>query len=131
MVTDPIADFIIRIKNGSDANKATVVVSHSKLIESIAHALKKAGYISSIETKKDGSSHNILEIGLVYMDTEPRIHGVERISKPSRRIYQRSGDIRIFRSGFGNTVFSTPKGIMIDMEAKKNKVGGEVLFKIW
>jgi small subunit ribosomal protein S8 len=60
-----------------------------------------------------------------------RVNGVERISKLSKRIYQRSSDIRVFRSGFGNTFLSTPKGVMTDMEAKKNKVGGEVLFRIW
>ena len=70
-------------------------------------------------------------LGLVTFETGPRIHGVERISKPSRRIYQKSTDIRMYRSGFGNTFLSTPKGILIDEEAKKFKVGGEVLFKIW
>jgi len=131
MVTDPIADFIIRIKNGSDAKKPSISISYSKVIESIAHTLKKAGYVSTIETKKAEDSFPTLEVGLVYHDEQPRVHGVERISKSSRRIYQKSGDIRTFRSGFGNTVLSTSKGIMIDMDAKKNKVGGEILFKIW
>jgi small subunit ribosomal protein S8 len=128
MISDPISDFIIRIKNGSSARKATVVVSDSKFAENIAHLLKKAGYISSVEKDKEKRE---LMLGLVYFDGEPRIHGVERISKPSKRMYQKSRDIRSFKSGFGNVIYSTPKGIMTDIEAKKSKVGGEILFRIW
>ncbi len=130
MVTDPISDFITRLKNSSDAKKPFAIVSYSKYAENLAHALKKAGYVSSIE-KKGKPFTRELEIGLVYFATGARIHGVERISKSSRRIYLKSNDIRSYRSGFGNTFFSTPKGIMTDVEAKKNNVGGEVLFKIW
>lgn len=128
MVTDPISDLIIRIKNGSDANKASVAVVSSKFAENVAHTLKKAGYLSSVEKSK---TRREIELGLVYFDGEPRIHGVERLSKPSRRLYQKAGDIRSFRSGFGNLVLSTSKGVMTDMEAKKQKLGGEILFKIW
>ncbi len=128
MVTDPISDLIIRIKNASDAKKPSVAVTQTKLTENIAHALKKSGYLTSVEKNKDTREINL---GIVYFEGEPRVHGVERISKSSRRIYLKSNDIRVFRSGFGNTFLSTPKGIMIDMDAKKQKVGGEVLFKIW
>lgn len=130
MTTDLVSDFITRLKNASMAGKPSVVVSYSKFADSIAHALKKAGYVDTIE--KDGKLFSReLKIGLVYFDTGARIHGVERISKPSRRIYQKSSDIRMFRSGFGNTFLSTPKGVLVDTDAKKFKVGGEVLFKIW
>jgi small subunit ribosomal protein S8 len=131
MVTDPISDLIIRIQNGSAAKKAKVAVIHSKFAENVAHALKKAGYVSTIEKRNTKTFAKELELGLVYTDGEPRVHGVERISKPSLRVYQKSSDIRMYRSGFGNTFLSTPKGIMADTEAKKHKVGGEVLFKIW
>ncbi len=130
MVTDPISDFIIRIKNSSDAKKPFVIVSYSKFAENIAHALKKAGYISTVE-KKGKVFTRELELGLIYMDYGPRIRGAERISKPSRRVYLKAEDIRMYRSGFGNSFISTSKGIMTDVEAKKNKVGGEILFKIW
>lgn len=129
MVTDPISDLIIRLKNASDAKKPSVTVLYSKFAENIAHLLKKAGYVSSVEKAKKGTRE--LELGIVYIDGVARIHGVERISKPSRRIYQKYGDIRVYRSGYGNSVLSTPKGIMTDMEAKRSKVGGEVLFRIW
>ncbi len=130
MVTDPISNLIVSIKNGSDAGKASITVPYSALKESIAHVLAKGGYVSNIE-KKGKKVIKTLEIGLVYLGDEPRVHGVDRISKPSRRIYQKANDIRMFKSGFGNTVISTPKGVLLDIDAKKNKVGGEVLFKIW
>lgn len=128
MVTDPISDLIIRIKNGSDVGKASVSVVNSKFAENVAHALKKAGYLSSVEKGKDRGE---LTLGLVYFESSPRIHGVERVSKPSMRMYQKSRDIRTYKSGFGNIILSTPKGILTDVEARKLKVGGEVLFKIW
>lgn len=131
MVTDPISDFIIRLKNASMAGKPSVEVSYSRFAESVAHALKKAGYISSID-KKGKPFTRSLTLGLVYFDNAvARVNGVERVSKPSRRIYQKYSDIRTVRSGFGNSFLSTPKGVLVDQEAKRQKVGGEVLFKIW
>lgn len=130
MVTDPISDLIIRLQNASAAGKDAVSVIYSQFAENVAHALKKAGYVSTVE-KVGKPFTKELKLGLVYFEKNPRVNGVERISKPSRRVYQKYTDIRTYRSGFGNTFFSTPKGIMTDTEAKKNKVGGEVLFKIW
>ena len=130
MVTDPIADLITRLKNGSDVNKDTVVVASSKFVENVAHALKKAGYITTV-TKKGTKFNKDLHLGLSYTEGSPRIHGCEKISRSSRRIYEKSLDIRSYRNGFGNTFYSTPKGILTDIEAKKLKVGGEVLFRIW
>lgn len=130
MVTDPISDFITRIKNASDARKEIVSVPYSSLKENIAHALIKGGYINSV-TVNGKQVSKTLDISINYINKSPRINGVQRISKPSRRIYQGSKDIRMFKSGFGNTVLSTPAGILLDADAKKQKVGGEVLFKIW
>lgn len=128
MISDPISDLIIRVKNGSDAGKAVVAVTDSKFAENVAHLLKKAGYLSSVTKDKENRK---LMLGIVYFEDEPRIHGVERISKLSKRMYQKSRDIRSFKSGFGNVIYSTPKGILTDVEAKKLKVGGEILFRIW
>jgi small subunit ribosomal protein S8 len=105
-------------------------VPYSALKENIAHTLVKGGYIISTESKGK-KIDKIIEITLNYAGNEPRVHGVDRISKPSRRIYQRSKDIRMFKSGYGNFILSTPQGILLDIDAKKAKVGGEVLFKIW
>jgi small subunit ribosomal protein S8 len=140
MVTDPIADFITRIKNASAAKKASVSMPYSTLKESIAHVLNKAGYVKTVESKGK-KIVKTLEVELAYIPApasaganvigEPVVHGVDRVSKPSRRIYQKAKDIRPFKNGFGNVVLSTPKGIMLDVDARKQKVGGEVLFKIW
>jgi small subunit ribosomal protein S8 len=130
MVTDPISDLIVRIQNGSRAGKPSVTLRYSKFADNVAHALKKAGYISTVEKKGKPITEELV-LGLVVGEGGPRIHGVERVSKPSRRIYQKYSDIRTYRSGFGNVFFSTPKGVLPDMEAKKFKVGGEVLFRIW
>lgn len=130
MVTDPIADFIVRIKNAGDAGKASISVPYSSLKENIAHALMKGGYISAIEIKGK-KIDKTLEIVISYIGNEPRVKGFDRVSKPSRRIYQKAKDIRVWKSGFGNFVLSTPQGVFLDMDAKKSKVGGEVLFKIW
>lgn len=130
MVTDPISNFITTLRNASDARKESISVPYSVLKESIAHVLAKGGYVSTIE-KKGKKAEKTLEVGLVYIGDEPRVHGVDRISKPSRRIYQKAKDLRMFKSGFGNTVISTPKGVLLDVDAKKHKVGGEILFKIW
>jgi small subunit ribosomal protein S8 len=131
MVTDLIADLIIRLKNASDAKKPLVQMPYSKYAENVAHALKKAGYVESVTTTGKLFDRS-LEIGLLYYaGSGARIHGVDRISKPSRRVYQKATDIRTYRSGFGNTFLSTPKGVIVDEDARKLKVGGEVLFKIW
>lgn len=130
MVSDPISDLIVRINNASMTRKTSISVPYSTLKESIAHVLLKGGYVSSVEVKGK-KVVKTLEIGLVYLGTEPRVHGVDRISKSSRRIYQKAKDIRPFRSGYGNYILSTPKGVLSDVDAKKLKVGGEVLFKIW
>jgi small subunit ribosomal protein S8 len=134
MVTDPIADFITRLKNASDAKKASMSLPYSTLKDSIAHALHKAGYIKAVESKGK-KIEKTLEIELAYVggntNGEPVVKGVDRVSKPSRRMYQKAKDIRPFKNGFGNIVLSTPKGILLDSDAKKLKVGGEILFKIW
>ncbi|MDO8575342.1 MAG: 30S ribosomal protein S8 [bacterium] len=133
MVTDKISDLIIRIKNASEAGKDIVSTSHSKYAESIARALLSAGYVKSVEAKGKGVAKT-LEIGVLYNDSTPkvaRIHGVERISRISKRIYHQSRDIRSYKNGFGSVIYSTPKGILTDSEAKKQNVGGEILFRIW
>jgi small subunit ribosomal protein S8 len=130
MITDPIADFIVRIKNAGDAGKDTVLVPYSRLKESIATVLEKQGFLKSV-TKKGKKVNKFLEIGLIYNGNTPKVQGVLRVSHLSKRVYQKARDIRSFRSGFGNIILSTPKGILTDVEARKHNVGGEVLFKIW
>ena len=129
MVTDKIGDLIIQLKNAGFAGKESIVVYGSKNKEAILDALVKAGYLKSASKKKNS---RMVEITLAYKtDKTPRITGVQRVSKNSRRIYSAASDIRPFKNGFGSIIFSTSNGILTDKEAFKQKVGGEVLFKIW
>lgn len=130
MVTDPIADMIIRLKNASAAGKATVTVPYSKIKMSIAELLEKEGFVKSV-AKKGKKVGKLIEIGLVYEDGEAKVHDVERVSKFSRRIYQKAKMLRPYKSGYGLLVLTTPKGILSDKEAREQNVGGEALFKIW
>jgi len=128
MVTDPVSDLIIQIKNAGKVRKESVLLPYSKLKEAIANVLVAEGYLKSASKKKTSP---ILEVVLNYHNGEPKIKEVQRISKPSRRIYKGFEDIHPMKGGFGKTIFSTPKGILTDRQAIKEKVGGEVLFKIW
>lgn len=127
---DPIADMLIRIKNAGTAGKTVTEMPYSKLKEAIAVVLFKKGYIASYE-KKGKKVQKTLEVGIIYDGKKPRIAGVSRMSKPSRRLYMKAEEIKKIKNGYGLLVMSTPKGIMTGDEARKALVGGEALFKIW
>lgn len=127
---DPIADMIVRIKNATEQKKESVVFPCSKLKLAIADALFKDGFIKSFG-KKGKKIAKFIEVGLIYENGVSRIHGVERVSKTSKRIYNKAGDIKKVKGGMGAMVLSTPKGVMTDRLAREANVGGEVLFKIW
>ena len=127
---DPISDMIVRIKNATDSKKESVVFPYSKLKLAIADTLFKAGLIKSFG-KKGKKIAKFIEVVLIYEDGVSKISGVERVSKTSKRVYQKSKEIRRVKSGLGSLILSTPKGIMTDREAKDAGVGGEALFKIW
>ncbi|MEK7192605.1 MAG: 30S ribosomal protein S8 [Patescibacteria group bacterium] len=130
MVTDPIGDFIIRIKNASARGLASTVVPNSDLKSRIADKLVEVGYLKSA-SKKGKKVRKYLELELAYKDKLPNVHDVKRISKPGKRIYQGVDELSGVMSGYGVMIVSTPKGIMTDKDARKRKVGGEVLFAIW
>ena len=127
---DPIADMIVRIKNAGDSGKESVVFPYSKVKKAILDALLKAGYIKSFG-KKGKKVVKWIEVVLMYDGTTPRISGVSRVSKTSKRIYYGVADIRKVKNGMGALILSTPKGILTDKLAKEAGVGGEALFKIW
>ncbi len=127
---DPISDMIVRIKNASDSKKESVVFPYSKLKLAILDVLFKEGLIKSFG-KKGKKIAKFIEVGLVYENGSPKIKGVERVSKTSKRVYQKSKDVKKVKSGIGNLILSTPKGIMTDKQAREENVGGEALFKIW
>ena len=121
---------IIMLKNGSLANKESVVLPYSKMKNAIGECLKKEGYVADV-AKKVRKGQPVLEVNLVYVDKKPKITEVERVSKQSRRVYFGVKDIHSVRSGAGLLVLSTPKGILSGKDARKEQVGGEVLFKIY
>ena len=118
---DTISNFIIKLKNASNASHEEVSVPYSNLKLSIAEVLKKEGFIRGVEKKSDR----------VIIMEKPKVKGVNRISKPSKRVYQKAGEIRGVKSGYGALIISTSKGVMTGREAKKMKLGGEPLFSIW
>lgn len=121
---------IVRIKNAVDSKKESVVFPYSKLKLAVLDVLLKEGYIKSFG-KKGKKVVKFIEVVLSYDGKEPRINGVKRVSKTSKRIYLGTKDIRKVKNGLGSLILSTPKGIMTDKMAKEQKVGGEALFEIW
>ncbi len=130
-MNDPIGDFIIRIKNAGAVKKDNILVPFSKMKLAIAELLFAKGYMGAISEKTKGKT-KYLNIKLLYTENgNPVVSDVRRMSKPSRRLYESAKNIKRFRRGYGMSVFSTPKGIMADVDAKKNNLGGEFLFNIW
>jgi small subunit ribosomal protein S8 len=128
---DPIGDYINRLKNASAVKSETTTAPYSKTKEAISDLLKKEGYINFVNLKGKGIK-KILGIGLAYRkDGSPKILHAKRISKPGRRVYKNSKEIKPVKFGKGILVISTPKGIVTGKTAKKEKVGGEALFEIW
>lgn len=131
MVSDPISDFIIRLKNAGAVRKSTVSVPFSNFKFAVAEKLKEAGYVSAIE-KRGKKVRKSIEVTLKYdANGAHAIRGVKRISKPGQRQYRSVLEIHPIRYGHGSLVLSTPKGVLTDKEARKAKVGGEALFEIW
>lgn len=131
MVTDPISNMIISMKNGAMVSKQTVVIPFSKLKYSIAQCLKDSGFIKEVSKKTEKNNVSVLEISLAYDNSVSKINDVLRVSKPSRRMYLGVHDLRPVKNGHGIMVMSTPKGILTDKQARKEMVGGEALFMIW
>lgn len=130
-MVDPISDMIVRLKNAGLAGRSSVVFPASELKLAIAEKLRQAGYLKSV-SKRGKKVKKSLEAELLYSPSgEAKIEDVQRVSKPSRRVYHNHREIRSVRQGHGTAVYSTPKGILTDKEAKEAKVGGEILFKIW
>ena len=130
MVTDPISDMLIRIKNAGSAGQKDTLVPYSKFKFSVATMLSKIGFVSSVSTKKRGAK-KFLDISIAYSNKKPKISGIKRMSKPSRRVYYGVSGIKNVKNGYGFVVLSTPKGILTGNDAKKQHVGGEALFEIW
>ena len=129
-MNDKISELIINIKNASMVNQLEVVVDHSNLKEKILDLLKKEGYIADVKVLKGDGVKKKLKITLAYENGKSKVNDVKRISKLSKRIYYGYKDILPVKYGHGIMVLSSPKGIITDKTARKEKVGGEALFKI-
>ena len=129
-MTDPIADMLNRIKNAQAVSHSTVEVPFSNFKYEIAKILEKHGFIEKVE-KKGRKVKRVIVITLKYRDKTPAISGLKRVSKPGQRIYLDSTQIKRVKGGYGMAIISTSKGLMIDKEARKQKLGGEVLCEIW
>ncbi len=129
-IHDPIGDFLTIIRNGSNANRETVTCPHSKIRESLCQIFKDEGYITDYRPVEEGSFKQ-LEVSLKYVNETPAITGLERKSKPGRRVYYGYQDIPRVLGGLGIAILTTSKGVMRAREARKNKVGGELICNIW
>jgi small subunit ribosomal protein S8 len=131
---DPIANMLTQIKNAQMVSADRTVLPFSKMKWKIASILKEAGYLSTVDRSKKKAvkaEHDYLELGLKYNDGAGAINGINIVSRPSRHMYAKTDELKPVRSGFGIAVVSTSKGIMTNKEARKEGVGGEVLFEIW
>ena len=135
-ITDPIADMLTRIRNGIMAGHSTVAMPSSNLKVSIAKIMKEEGFISAYEVV-DGKSagQKVLRVRLKYVgerrERKPVINGLQRVSRPGRRVYTGKREIPWVLSGMGIAIISTPKGVMTGQRARQLGVGGEVLCKVW
>jgi small subunit ribosomal protein S8 len=130
MYTDPIADMLTRIRNASQAKLAELTMPYSKLKENLAKLLLAEGFIAGVDVK--GTGIKSLHITLKYEGVgNPVISGIERVSKPGQRIYLPVDKLPRTNGGFGVTVVSTSKGLLPDREARKQRLGGEVICQIW
>jgi small subunit ribosomal protein S8 len=131
-MTDPIADMLTRIRNGSRVHFKSVEVLNSRINLNMAKVLKKSGYISGYDIKKDHEGHEVLKLYMKYSDGKRAvITNIERVSKPGRRVYVKSEKIPKVLNGYGISILSTSKGIMADKEARELSLGGELLCNVW
>ena len=132
MQTDPIADFLTRLRNATAAKHQRLDVPISKLKTEIARILKEEGYISTYKMVDENKSHKTLRVFLKYTpDRRSVITGMKRISKPGQRCYLGADDIKPVVGGLGISILTTPKGLMTGRAARKAKMGGEILCEVW
>jgi len=135
-VNDPIADMLTRIRNGVIGSQSVIAMPHSKVKAEIARILKEEGFIEGYEVVEgDKPGMMTLRIKIKYVgerrEKTPVITGLERISRPGRRVYSKKQDIPWVLAGMGIAILSTPKGVMTGQRARQLGIGGEVLCKVW
>ena len=130
-LSDPIGDMIARIKNSQMRNHKKIVLPSSKFKVKIADVLKNEGFIIDYKVNENEGNKSNLEINLKYNYGSPVISTIERVSKPGRRIFSSAESLPKINNGLGIAIISTPKGVMTDIDARKEKVGGEIICKVF
>jgi len=130
-MTDPIADFLTRIRNGIQAKKQSVVMPSSRLKRALAEVFKKEGFIADFREEPVGNFNNLV-IELKYDENQrPAIEGLKRMSKPGQRVYVGKEELPRVRQGLGVAIVTTSRGVMTDAQARELKIGGEVICTVW
>ena len=130
-MTDPVSDLLSRIRNGQQAHKDSVVSPASKIRANVLEVLQREGYIRGYSRADARPGINEFKIELKYVDGEPVIREITRVSKPGRRVYSRIADLPRVYNGLGISIMSTPRGVMSDNEARAAHVGGEILCRVF
>ena len=130
-LTDPIGDMFARIRNGQMRLLNSIDIPSSNFRKNLLQVLKNEGYIKDYFIEKSENNKITLKINLKYYEGDPVIKEIKRISKPGRRVYSRANSIPKVMNGLGLAIISTPKGVMTDMEARKNNVGGEIICRVF
>src|SRR3954466_4683516 len=130
-MTDPISEFPSRLRNASKAGLAECVIPHSNLKESLANILKSEGFVRDVSTGTDENGHKTVVVTMKYVDAAPVITGLKRTSTPGRRMYTGYTEIPRVLNGLGISIISTSKGLMKDQDARRNKLGGELVCTVW
>ena len=130
-MTDPISDFLTRLRNAAKAQLEVCVSPHSRLKESIAAILKAEGYISDVSSGADALGHKTLLVTMKYVNGASVITGLERTSTPGRRMYYRYSEIPRVLNGLGISIISTSKGLLKDADCRRQKAGGETICNVW
>ena len=130
-LSDPIGDMLARIKNAQIRNHRKIELPSSNFKVKIAEVLKNEGFIIDYKIEKKESNKTSLEINLKYNSGTPVISAIERISKPGRRIFSSASSLPKINNGFGIAIISTSKGVMTDVDARRQKLGGEIICKVF
>ncbi len=130
-MTDPVSDFLTRLRNASKAGQAECVSPHSNLKESLALLLKNEGYVSGVSTGTYAKGHKTVVVALKYVDGQPAFTNLSRVSTPGRRLYVGYTEIPRVLNGLGIAILSTSKGLKKDQDCRREKLGGELVCNVW
>ncbi len=130
-MSDPISDFLTRLRNSARAGQAECVAPHSKMKESLAKILKTEGYVSEVQDGVDANGHKTLVVKLKYVSNTPAFTNLARISTPGRRLYVGYNEIPRVLNGLGIAILSTSKGLKKDQDCRREKLGGEYICNVW